>query len=38
MEDVWYNDLKDADTFYTKMTALDIIAFLNANSWGPSCG
>jgi hypothetical protein len=31
---VWYNDLKDADTFYTKVTALEIISFLNANSGG----
>jgi hypothetical protein len=29
---VWYNDLKDANTFYTKATALDIITLLNANS------
>ena len=34
MEEVWYTDLKDADTFYTKVTALDIIAFLDANSGG----
>ena len=31
---VWYNDLKDADTFYTKVLALKIMAFLNANSGG----
>jgi hypothetical protein len=31
---VWYNDLKDADTFYTKVTALKIISFLDANSSG----
>jgi hypothetical protein len=31
---VWYNDLKDADIFYTKVTAHEIIAFLNANSGG----
>jgi hypothetical protein len=29
---VWYNDLKDADTFYTKVMALKIITFLDANS------
>ncbi len=23
VDEVWYNDLKDADTFYTKVTALD---------------
>jgi hypothetical protein len=31
---VWYNDLKDADTFYTKVTALKIMTFLDANSGG----
>ena len=31
---VWYNDLKDADTFYTKVMARKIIAFLDANSRG----
>jgi hypothetical protein len=31
---VWYNDLKDADTFYTKVTALKIMTFLNVNSGG----
>jgi hypothetical protein len=31
---VWYNDLKDANTFYTKATALKIMAFLDANSGG----
>jgi hypothetical protein len=34
VDEVWYNDLKDADTFYTKVTALEIIAFLDANSGG----
>ncbi len=29
-----YNNLKDADTFYTKVTALDIMALLDANSGG----
>jgi hypothetical protein len=32
--EVWYNNLKDADTFYTKVTAREIIAFLDANSGG----
>jgi tRNA(Leu) C34 or U34 (ribose-2'-O)-methylase TrmL len=32
VDKVWYNDLKDADTFYTKVTALEIILFLDANS------
>jgi hypothetical protein len=31
---VWYNDLKDANTFYTKVTARKIIAFLDANNGG----
>ncbi len=31
---VWYNDLKDADTFYTKVLALKIMAFLDSNSRG----
>ncbi len=34
VDEVWYNDLKDADTFYTKVTAREIITFLNANSGG----
>jgi hypothetical protein len=32
--EVWYNDLKDADTFYKKVTAREIITFLDANSGG----
>jgi hypothetical protein len=31
---VWDNDLKDADTFYTKVTALEIMTFLDTNSGG----
>jgi hypothetical protein len=34
VNEVWYNDLKDVNTFYTKVTAREIIAFLNANSGG----
>lgn len=34
VDEMWYNDLKDADTFYTKVTALEIISFLDANSGG----
>jgi hypothetical protein len=34
VNEVWYNDLKDADTFYTKVTAREIIAFLDTNSRG----
>jgi hypothetical protein len=31
---VWYNDLKDTNTFYTKVLALKIMTFLDANSRG----
>jgi hypothetical protein len=34
IDEVWYSDLKDANTFYTKVTARKIIAFLDANSGG----
>ena len=34
VDEIWYNDLKDAETFYTKVTALEIMAHLNANSGG----
>jgi hypothetical protein len=34
VNEVWYNDLKDADTFYMKVLALEIMAFLDANSGG----
>ena len=34
VDEIWYNNLKDADTFYTKVTAIDIMALLNANSGG----
>jgi hypothetical protein len=34
VNEVWYNNLKDANTFYTKVTAHEIIAFLDANSRG----
>ena len=34
VNEVWYNDLKNADTFYTKVTAREIIAFLDTNSGG----
>jgi hypothetical protein len=32
VDELCYNDLKDADTFYTKVTARKIIAFIDANS------
>ncbi len=34
IDKVWYKDLKDAETFYTKVTALKIMALLDANSGG----
>jgi hypothetical protein len=33
-DEIWYNDLKDAKTFYTKVTAIKIMALLDANSDG----
>jgi hypothetical protein len=32
--EIWYNDLKNANTFYTKVTAINIMAHLDANSGG----
>jgi hypothetical protein len=32
VDEVWYNDLKDTDIFYTMVTALKIMTFLDANS------
>jgi len=34
IDEIWYNDLKDAETFYTRVLAIDIMAHLNANSGG----
>jgi hypothetical protein len=34
VNEIWYNDLKNANTFYTKGTAIDIMALLDANSGG----
>ena len=34
VDEVWYNDLKDAKTFYTQVTALEIVPFLDLNSGG----
>ncbi len=31
---VWFKDLKDANSFYTKVLAFEIISFLDANSGG----
>jgi hypothetical protein len=34
VDEIWYNDLKNADIFYTKVTATDIMSLLDANSGG----
>ena len=34
VDEIWYNNLKDAKTFYTKVTAINIMALLDANSGG----
>jgi hypothetical protein len=34
IDTVWYKDLKDAKTFYIKVTVLEIMALLDANSGG----
>ena len=34
VNEIWYNDLEDADLFYTKVTAIDIMALLDANRGG----
>jgi hypothetical protein len=34
VNEIWYNDLKNANTFYTKVTAINIMALLYANSGG----
>jgi hypothetical protein len=34
VDETWYANLKDADTFYTKVLAIEIMAFLDANSGG----
>jgi hypothetical protein len=34
VDKIWYNNLKDAETFYTKVTALEIMAHPDANSRG----
>ena len=32
VDETWYADLKDTDTFYTKVLAIKLMAFLNTNS------
>jgi hypothetical protein len=34
VDEIWYNYPKDAETFYTKVTAFEIMAHLDANSGG----
>jgi hypothetical protein len=34
VDEIWYNDLEDANLFYTNVTAIDIMALLDANSGG----
>ena len=34
VDKIWYNNLNDAETFYTKVMALEIMAHLNVNSGG----
>ncbi len=34
VNEIWYNDPEDADLFYTKVTAIDIMALLDANRVG----
>ena len=34
VDKIWYNDLKDADRFYTKVMVIDIMALLDASRGG----
>jgi hypothetical protein len=34
VDKIWYNNFEDANLFYTKVTAIDIMALLDANSEG----
>ena len=34
VNEIWYNNLEDADLFYTKVMAIDIMALLDTNSGG----
>jgi hypothetical protein len=34
VDEIWYNNLKHANTIYTKVTAIDIMSLLDANSGG----
>jgi hypothetical protein len=35
VDEIWYNDLKNANTFYTKVMAINIMSLLDVNSGGP---
>jgi hypothetical protein len=34
VDEIWYNNLKNANTFYMKVMAINIMALLDANSRG----
>jgi hypothetical protein len=34
IDEIWYKNLKNANTFYTKVPAMDIMSLLDANSGG----
>jgi len=34
VDEIWYNDLKDAETFYTRVLSIAIMAHLDVNSGG----
>ena len=34
VDEIWYNNLKNADTFYTNVMAIDIMSLLDTNSGG----
>ncbi len=34
VDEIWYKDLKNADTLYTKVTSINIMSLLDANSGG----
>ncbi len=34
VDEIWYNNLKNANTFYMKVTAIEIMSLLDANSGG----
>jgi hypothetical protein len=34
VDEIWYNDLNNANNFYTKVKAIDIMALLDTNNGG----